>query len=244
MADEKIAKKIMPRGTPKGGSRYPRHTLSDALVWGRKLVTKTHLGPQTEGVVLSGVVGSSSSHGKVRISTLRQFGLLEGKSSAYTATPLAREISSCPEDEVVNLYRQCALTPPIFKDLYNTFQGDLLSKAKLKQRAANLGVHPDAAGDCVEIYVSTAALAGLCSVEGEDVSHVAQQPNKAADFDLGENSTPTISDPAIDDPETAALSLPRNSGKSNVNVQINIDSSMDAEKLEKQLRLLKMYGAL
>ena len=45
----------------KGGTRFPRYNLKDALGWATKLVSKTHLGPQTADVIFSGVLASRGS---------------------------------------------------------------------------------------------------------------------------------------------------------------------------------------
>lgn len=243
------SKKTMPKGVRKGGTRFPRQSLADALGWAKKLVAKTHLGPQPEGVVLSGVVGSSSSVGQVRISTLKQFGLLEGDSKGYAASELAKKIEAAPAEERTALYRMAALTPPVFKTLFDTFHGDEVNYAKLKQRSAELKVHPDETGKCADIYAASMATAGLASLDGDKVVHVAAidtvlpassslPPEEESQDSVGNASS--ADDPIEDEVSTDMPARPR----AVFNVNVTLDSSLDTEKLERQLRLLKRFGAI
>lgn len=256
MAIEKEKKvRVMPKGGRKGGSRFPRHTLEESLAWAKKLVSKTHLAPQPADVIFAGVVGARSSAGEIRISTLKQFGLLDGKSTAYTASKLSKQINSAPEAELVDLYRTAALTPSIFKGLFNTFHGDVTTKAKLKQRAAGLDVHPDEAEKCVDIYVSSMLTAELISISGENIAHISAvnlnsslaevESVEANDFadsaepDFGEDTADT----ATERQANAAVVLP-SPPRAVFNVNVTLDSSLDIEKLAKQLQLLKSFGAI
>lgn len=85
-----IAPKKMPKGGRKGGANFPRHTLKEALAWSKKLVSKTHQGPQQPVVIYSGVVGAKSGIGNVTISALKHFELLEDDASnGFSASDLA-----------------------------------------------------------------------------------------------------------------------------------------------------------
>lgn len=134
----------MPKGGRKGGSVFPRVALNDAIKYARKLVSKTHTSAQPKDVILSGVVGAKTGTGDVRMSALKQYGFLKGDTkSNFFADELAKKIAAAPPEELVPLYRQAMLKPTVFKKLFDTFHGDTISKAKLKQRAADLKVHPD-----------------------------------------------------------------------------------------------------
>jgi hypothetical protein len=241
------AKKSMPKGTRKGGTRFPRQALGDSLTWAKKLVAKTHLSAQPAGVVLSGVVGNSGPVGQIRISTLKQFGLLEGDSKGYVATDLAKKIEAAPAEERSILYRTSVLTPPVFKALFDTFHGDEVTHAKLKQRAAELKVHPEETGKCIDIYSSSMMTAGIVTLEGEKIIHMS-----AADALLSP-AISSLEDPSDDLGETGAtddtseyeISIETPSRKRAVfNVNVTLDSSLDTDKLERQLRLLKKFGAI
>ena len=76
----------MPKGGRKGGSVFPRVALGDAIVYARKLVSKTHTAPQHNDVILSGVIGVKGGTGEVRMSALKQYGFLKGDAkSSFSA---------------------------------------------------------------------------------------------------------------------------------------------------------------
>lgn len=262
--------KQMPKGGRKGGSIFPRSSLTDALSYGRKLVSKTHTGPQSQEVVLTGVLGSKTDVGRIRMSALKQYGLLEGDTkSNFSATDLAKKIAAAPSDESIELYRQVMLKPTIFRKLFETFHGDTVSKAKLKQRASDLNVHPDSTTNCIDLYVSGMTTAELVTVVGDQVKHVAlgdlTQPTepeavveRSAGFsiDQSENEAPISDDDSADGDKTTFATDGTKAGKASseeaivpkpravFNVNVTLDSSLDIEKLQKQLELLKRFGAI
>lgn len=267
------APRQMPKGGRKGGSVFPRITLSDALAYARKLVSKTHTSAQPQDVILSGVVGAKSGLGATRLSALKQYGFLKGDTkSNYSADELAKKIVAAPPEETLPLYREAILKPTIFKKLFATFHGDVVSKAKLKQRASDLKVHPDETTTCIEIYISGMAEAGLITVEGDQVKHttsidIAPTPNVdiededsfAMINDLPENDKSQYSQQSVIDSESKEhkankieaapiQSIPKDDSqiapRAVFNVSVTLDSSLDIEKLQKQLELLKRFGAI
>lgn len=75
-------KKKPPKGGRKGGTTFPRLALQQALEYAKKLVSRTAISAQPEATVLAGIFGNSGPEGKVRLSALKQFGLLEGTSNS------------------------------------------------------------------------------------------------------------------------------------------------------------------
>ncbi len=262
----------MPKGGRTGGTSFPRISLDDALVYSKKLVSKTHTGAQPQDVIFAGVVGAKSGNGRVRIAALKQYGLLKGDANTnYSADELAKRIVAAPADELPPLLKSAVLRPTVFKKIFDAYHGDQVTRAKLRQRALDLKVHLDHADLCVDLYVSGMIRAGLLNVEGDKYVHVAAQTTTAGnpsdddaddaeslDEDGGHDaSEPSVQDesekpqPRQDDEES--LSEPRTRGersKTNsapraiFNVSVTLDSSLDTEKLEKQLLLLKRYGAI
>jgi hypothetical protein len=245
----------MPKGGRKGGATFPRYTLDEALGWAKKLVSKTHLGPQSEDIIHSGVVGSKSGTARVRVSSLKQYGLLTGSSSAYVASELAKRIVAAPPDEVKALYTGAVLHAAVFKGLFNTFHGDSVTKPKLKQRAADLNVDPEETDTCVDIYVSSMSTAGLVSIQGDKILHLSatedletKESNTGPPADLvqesGTKKDSADKEPADDgaglSPSEPSVHRPR----AVFNVSVTLDSSLDIEKLAKQLELLKRFGAI
>jgi hypothetical protein len=269
MTTETEEKKVrqMPKGGRKGGSVFPRVSLIDAVGYARKLVSKTHTGPQPEDVILSGVFGSRGGRGNVRMSALKQYGFLKGdRKTNFSADDLAKKIAAAPLDELVSLYRKAILKPMVFKKLFETFHGDTVSKAKLKQRAAELKVHPDETSTCVDLYVAGMTSAELVTVDGDHVSHLASNYAMATTASAVDDAELESIDekPQVDEQEEAkenggkdagvAASGANDDGKVTgtdqsgpravFNVSVTLDSSLDIEKLQKQLELLKRFGAI
>jgi hypothetical protein len=270
------AKRPMPKGGRKGGTSFPRVSLADSLGYAKKLLAKTHTGPQPQDVIFAGVVGAKSGTGQVRISALKQYGLLKGDAKAnYTAEELAKQIGGAPQDELQPLLRKAALRPAVFKKVFDAFHGDVVTKAKLRQRVIDLHVHPEEADTCVSLYISGMTTAGLVAVDGDKVAHVASKDvDKAiptATCDQSADSEPDKhehKEPEAVESDSAEIDLPaqrtapENGSEGDANkgsrsqqapssapravfhVNVTLDSSLDTEKLQKQLELLKRFGAL
>lgn len=264
----------MPKGGRKGGSSFPRVALKDAIEYARKLVSKTHTAAQPTDVIHSGVVGAKTGTGNIRMSALKQYGFLKGDTkSNFSAADLAKKIAAAPPEELILLYRQAMLKPTVFKKLFDTFHGDTVSKAKLKQRAADLKVHPDETATCVDLYVSGMTIAELVTVEGDQVKHLASSDVATAsaasaatevepdttDEELGGEESVEVEDSGgegagmttngtSDDEKVAKAQALKGAGQSGpravFNVNVTLDSSLDIEKLQKQLELLKRFGAI
>jgi hypothetical protein len=241
--------KKMPKGGRKGGRRFPQYPLNDAVKWADKLVSKTHGGPQADDLIKASVVEAKSGAGDMRISALKQFDLMEGTSKGYTATSLARDLRSAPDEEKPPLYARAALKPEVFNAIYETFHGDSVSLAKLKQRAGDLLVHPDALSKCVDVYVESLEFAGLVSRDGDQVTHAPKRqtapPNDEVDQqeELREDEQAGPSNDQSPGAEQTPGATTRR-GVATVQVTINVDSSLDTDKLQKQLELLRRFGAL
>lgn len=257
----------MPKGGRKGGAIFPRIPLIDALQYAKKLVSKTHISAQPQDLIFSGVLGAKGSAGEVKISSLRQYGLLTGDSKkGYSAEELAKKISAAPQEELIPLYQQAILRPNIFKKLFDTYHGDTVTKAKLKQRASDLRVHPDQAELCVELYIAGMLFAQLVAVNGESISHISlselsgseKQSHESNEIkeECTENNAEDSGVIEVGIDNTEAVTSYDNAGPSQqlkqdlstpraiFNVNISLDSSLDTEKLQRQLELLKQFGAI
>lgn len=258
--EKKTEPRQMPKGGRKGGTIFPRVSLKDSLGHARKLVAKTHVAPQPEDVIHSGVVGAKGGTGAVKMSSLKQYGLLKGdKAAKFSATDLAKKIAAAPPEDLVSLHREAALKPHVFKLIFATYHGDTVTKAKLRQRAADLKVHPEETETCVDLYVAAMSVAELATVEGDKVTHVsdvhsavAQEPSAELDssepeadagLEAGTHEEQEPEQPSEEAVQRAALPG-RNPPKALITLNVTLDSSLDTEKLEKQLQLLRRYGAL
>jgi hypothetical protein len=255
---EEGAKKAMPKGGRKGGTMFPRTPLDKALGYSENLVRKTHSGAQPVQTILVGVFKNKGDDGKVRASALRQFGLLEGDADGYSASQLAREIEATPKTEQHIVIQRAFFNAKLFKQLYDTFQSDTVSRAKLRQAAVTAKVHPDTGLECVDCFVSSAVTAGLATeIDAENVAITAASTL---------NAPPVVTEPAPDalpadeegtpaaevtpPPPKPATSAAKQTGsgdgttRTGAQLQLHVDSSSDPDKLRKQLELLREFGMI
>ena len=258
------------RKTPpgrKGGTKFPHIGLQKAVEYSKRLVSKTHTAAQPATIILAGVFDSSGARGGIRASALKQFGLLKGTADAYEATDLGKSLVSAPQDENAPLLRTACLKPAVFKVLYDTFRGDKVSIAKIKQQALKLEVHPESGDECVKLFVESIVFSGLAKQDQDQIEVLghdqstsetnSQDPNLNGDSDqaLSKWQPPETASKIVQPTENNAGESRSNDGetqvlpstiltKSPVQLNLDVDSTMDPEKLEKLLRLLKSYGAL
>ncbi|WP_439571346.1 hypothetical protein [Sphingomonas sp.] len=217
------------------------------MEWAKKLVAKTHGGPQTADIIYAGVLETKGTRGEVKASALRQFNLMDGPKEAYSATDLAKKITAAPPEELTPLLKQAALFPPLFKSIFDTFHGDTFSIGKLKQRASELNVHPENVESAISIYCSSLEYAGLISVDGDKITHKsASELEFSADNEESETTSEAAEDASTEReyPDADAEDVTRGSPRAIFHVNVNLDASLDSDKLEKQLALLKRYGAI
>ena len=254
------APKAMPKGGRKGGAIFPRMNLDTAVSHAKRLVSKTHTGPQAKAIIYSGVLDAKGSGGDVKISALKQYGFSTGDAkNGFGASEAAKKLSSSPPEEVAGHYQAAALRPKIFKALFETYHGDLVTHAKLKQRAADLNVHPDQTEACVDNYLASLQLAGLVVPEGDAYRHLSDAslgtlPKPVENHDNSKTSdigdTNAAAADKENDPEVNAAARGQDMEKRGTspraifNVNVTLDSSLDTEKLQKQLELLKKFGAI
>src|ERR1700693_873634 len=258
MADtEKASPKTTPKGGRNGGTLFPKLNLKHALGYAQKLVSKTHTGAQPEKIVLPGVFGSAGPTGKVRASALKQYGLLEGTAQAYKATNLTRDIDAAPEDDRSPLVQQALLNSKLFRDIFETFRGDTISKVKIEQRAKGLNVHPESAAECAQLFMDSAVTAAIGTVSGDSISLVNVGPitpatdgSRMDELTDNENQTKTADEAGGESKASATNSTNQvKSGNSRrikpgVTLTLTVDPSSDPDKLEKQLKLLRQYGMI
>ena len=261
MENEKPAKSKMPKGGRKGGTTFPRLNLKQALDYAHKLVGKTHTGPQPAKTILPGVFGNAGPEGGVRASALKQYGLLQGPKSAYQATKLAKDIDASPSEDRGPLLQLAFHNSKVFKQIFDTFHGDTVPKTKIKQRAQGLDVHPDSADECAELFIDSAVAAGLGTLSGDSITLVKAGAVAPATGDTaeGEGTAPPAEPEAaeVGDAGAAGASAGLQNGaehrtekpalrgnRAGVTVNLNVDSSSDPDKLEKQLKLLRQFGVI
>ncbi|MGA7769829.1 MAG: hypothetical protein WCA27_26810 [Candidatus Sulfotelmatobacter sp.] len=267
MADKKDDKpRVMPKGGRKGGTTFPRMGLTEALTYSDNVAKKTTTGPQSVENIRLGVFENKGPRGGVKAAALKQYGLLEEKNDTYDSTALARKILAAIDEEKPLLWRQAFLTSKIFAQMYETYQGDLTTRPKLRSVAITKGVHSDNSDECVEHFVSSALKCGLAAEERSDgVQLVAKNASEPApcpgeDGETGDVNGGAAIDPLAAPPPPAATPDPKvvsrakaddmspegppARGKVQVNLNLHVDSSTDPETLRRQLEYLEKFGVI
>jgi hypothetical protein len=188
----------------------------------------------------------------------------------YSATKLAIDIATSPLEDRTPLLRSACLKPKVFAVLFETYHGDDVSIAKLRQQAATAKVHPDELENCAEIFTNSAVHAGLAYRSGDQIQLVsakdagapaqteADQP--VADVDDDEGGAEGVQGESVESGEAEPMSGPAadefrrrvvdsqheppQSARAVIHVNVTLDSSLDTDKLEKQLSLLRKFGAI
>jgi hypothetical protein len=256
------AKQAVPKGGSKGGTRFPRLNMAQALGFSKKLVSKTFSGPQPETTILVGVFNNKGPHGEVRASALKQYGLMDGDRKGYVASDLAKKIEAVVPEEKAELIRKAFLTPKLFKQMYDTLQPDKVTRAKVRQAAATGGVHPDTLELCVDCFIEGASHAGLGAQtdDGIDFGQATLAPPPpppdvdAEITDETQGETDATEDAANLPPAAGTgngtltpekvVPPPPRTDKPAVTLALTVDATSDPDKLEKQLKLLRQYGVI
>ena len=265
VAEKKANKSPNVKGGSKGGTRFPRLDLKEALGYSKKLVSKTFNGPQPEMTVLVGVFGNKGPHGAVRASALKQYGLMDGDAKGYFASDLAKKIETVVPEEKAEPIRKAFLTSKLFKQMYDTLQPDRVTRAKVRQAASTGGVHRESLEACIGHFIEGAAHAGLGAKidDGIDLSQSSSVPplppddvevdtedgapdngvllSEATIKTPGSKTTADSNESEKHDSERGALTR---SDKPLVTLSLTVDATSDPEKLEKQLKLLRQFGVI
>ncbi len=244
----------------KGGTRFPRYSLKHLASYLDSFLGKTHTSSINIEQLNAGVfnVGANSPAGKTKFSALKQFGLADGDYKVINSTELCSGIAMNDGDaKIENLQKSLQRVKP-FADAIKTFQNSTIEKAKIGQYAVStLKVHPDLRDDFVKVFVESCEEANLCTIDGQSVSFV-QKPDiideqeviEETDDNINEDENHSKNEDVTENvneesEERKSQSFSRKKqGNSNINVNIDVDPSMDPEKLEKLLKLLKGYGAI
>jgi len=235
----------------KGGTQFPKYSLKHLEQFLSSLNNKTYTNAITIEQLNAGVfgIGANSSSGKIKSSALKQFGLIEGDYKKFKATELCSKIVISEQNEKQKNFQESFNKVKIFTNTFNTFHNSKIEKSKISQYAVStLKVHPELKEEFMKIFIESAEISGLCTVHGNIVSLLDLELVKNDGDILTDLEDAEFSDDEIQDVPDNTKSLSASSkttGKiSNINVNIDVDPSMDPEKLEKLLKLLKNYGAI
>jgi len=240
----------------KGGARFPRYSLVHLDSFLQELVSKTHTNTISLQQLNAGVfkLGTKSATGDIKCSALKQFNLIEGDSKKLKATELCSKIAVSEGDEKLELFREAFMKVGAFKNIIETYQNSNIEKQKISQYAVgSLKVHPDMKDEFVKVLLESAQMIKFCTVNGNTVAFIntpllSALGNEDKIEDNNDESDNESTESYAENKESnfsGQIFSQKHQGQvSNINVNLDIDPSMDPEKLEKLLKLLKNYGAI
>lgn len=226
----------------KGGTKYPHYSLKELQQDLMPLCSKTRPKPLSIPQIAAGIfkysVGSVAA--EIRISALRQFGLVEGKNAAIQATDVCLKAAAGSPEEKLSALRQAFLNAKPFRDAYETFRNQPTSKDKIASYAAtSLEVHMDNKNDFAVKFVESAVLTELCTIQGDSITMGSWIPQELT-VEEGPKREEKIM-PQVPSPEAVKETKKMYGG---ITILIQIDSALDSNKLEEHLKLLKKYGLI
>ena len=159
------------------------------------------------------------------------------------------------------MLQQAVLNSKLFHQIFQTFHGDTVSKAKIEQRVKGLDVHPESASECAQLFIESAATAGLGKLTGDSIGLLTvtettqapesppldnseTNPDQEGTDELGDAPESEVSDAEKIGGEPGSGKPSEQSAKPGVALSLTVDSSSDPDKLEKQLKLLREYGII
>lgn len=262
-----------PQGSGrKGGTRFPNYSLKLLLPHLKELTSKTHSKPINIEQLNAGVfkIRPKSPEGGVRYSSLKQFGLADGEYSAIKSKELASKIELATGEEKITFIRDAFFNVPSFKNTFETYQNSTISKSKIKGYCVStLKVHPDLSDKYLKSLLESAELAQLCSIANDDVTFINGKEIATRELISKVISSDRLSEDNSDDEfedndakidadniENEVNEVEEANEKTNdanrkarkvanaATIGLQIDSSLDPDKLAKHLKLLRQYGLI
>jgi len=235
----------------KGGTRYPKVGLEKAEKYAKSIASKTHTSPQPLDIIAKGVFGVCRPAADIRLSACRQFGLVDGKNAALQASAIAKKLTAATEQDRIQILQSAFLKPDVFKKIHTGFQGDVKTRAEIKSQFQQLDVHPELTDECTDCFISSGLHCNMIIQTGDKFNILPSGNSLPIDLgggldeiDGGEVDEPYGGTDDINDQEENK-EKPRRlkiDGKSNVAITLDIDSTMDPEKLAKLVKILKDNG--
>ena len=197
--------------TKQRSPRYPVYDLAKALELLRKLYSSVSRGefqPSDAATAWGYTKVSGATNGK--IATLRQYGLIEGKTGGKGAVApklslrgltLARRNPAVPDREYMSEIKEAALTPPIFKEIHEL--PDATDERLQHRLVVDYKFTEEGAKRCIEAYRATIRLAELD--KNELLS--GTKPDVSNDNDVSKNVHPDIVNAEVGSPGMMKIML-------------------------------------
>jgi hypothetical protein len=227
---------------PKGGTRYPRYSLTELEPQLKLIASKTTTAALDYESFCMGVFGVGYKDVcQVKMSSLKQFGLVQYEKNQISATNLCRKIALRDDNEREVLFRKAFYNVNPFLRVLQTFSGRKSSASEIGTFAVEtVKVHIDNKDDFVEKFIDSAKKAGLCA-DDQGMYRLQLIEMTEDTTDLQTNIEPETMDEQ--DTENGFPSTIK-SKHGNVKIEVKVDPTLDPEKLEKQLEKLRKYGLI
>lgn len=150
-------------------SSYPSLSLDDALLKITQLKDSMGLnGEYKRETVASGIGYSTITGTSARaVAALSQYGLLEREKDLYKISELGRRyLVPTTDDDISIAIREAALSPKLFKQIYDEFQGQVLPKLLVNILTTKYGVQLKVAATVVKLFESAMTSAQLLEPSG------------------------------------------------------------------------------
>lgn len=219
---------------------YPGVDLDSAIL----ITKKVHEYGSMDRETLARVLGHESLSGPAlaKLAAVRHFGLVEYKEGKVSLSELGKRIiAPLSEEEKKQATAEAFLKARPFDELYRDRRKEIaLEKDMLINIATRqLGIMPKAASEFLEVFVRSGKTAGLIEEINEKSVRLLEQPFKGI---ITEEVAPAegIRAPAEAERKTIPkITEPARGFTRTLNVNLTIDSSMEPEKLEQLIKILK-----
>jgi hypothetical protein len=150
-------------------SSYPSLSLDDALTKLTQLKDSMGLnGEYKRETVASGIGYSTITGTSARaVAALTQYGFLDREKDIYQISSLGRRyLMPTTENDTFTAIREAALSPKLFKQIYDEYQGQVLPKLIVNILANKYGVQPKVGPTVVKLFESAMTSAQLLEPSG------------------------------------------------------------------------------
>lgn len=223
---------------------YPAHGLSEAVEFARQIYAKEKrtLAP---GEIVAKALGYSSLSGnaRVKIATLKKYGLLEGDESKGLRISDLAMLLLYPDSSLqeADARKTAALTPALFKTLFEE-KAEASDDAIANFLISRMDFSPIGARQALEAFRDTMTFAGLSgstysAFRGQDVSEAPNIQSEVKSAPTSLSSFPDVHAVIAPHSWTWPLSVPRG-----VNAQLTLTGEFtkaDIVRLKKQIEFLE-----
>lgn len=145
---------------------FPKDSLSQALVIAQKIADENAGAPMNRLLVADSLgIKPGSSNFKYLLSSSRSYGLTEGteKATEISLTELGKKVVKAEGSGRVKLFRQAVLTPPVFKQFFERFDGNKMPSPEILRKllVSDFSVAAERADEAAELIQENGEFASI-----------------------------------------------------------------------------------